>query len=313
MAKNKHQNQIDYVEYMIKTNGSRIQGCPLITWKSLIKSPVYTDNRISLSSYVIRNMVYHSIADDVKKCKIKCDAIVAAPTAGIHIGVSVADILGVPFITMGKEGAYILEYPKPTKFEETADFDTLIASNTDAIIPGIRFANQKEVPFAYVRPVKKHGLENNMEGHYAGQQGNVFMMDYYIESSSIPEAKAAIFQRPELTFDPLNIYSQKLKKVPIDIKGMYILVVEDLFSTSGSAVELVNDARNLGAKVSYITGIFDYELAESEELIKKVNVTKTAFITATTFLDIAESFAPGIHHFRPIINKFLADPRNWTK
>lgn len=68
------------------------------TWASGWKSPIYCDNRLSLSYPVIRNFIKNNIANTIKENFSAAEAIVGVATAGIPQGALVADQLDKPFL-----------------------------------------------------------------------------------------------------------------------------------------------------------------------------------------------------------------------
>lgn len=123
------------------------------TWASGWKSPIYCDNRITLSYVAIRNFLRENLAKVIDEKYGKPDVIAGVATGAIAIGVLVAQELGVPFI--------------------------------------------------YVRPeAKKHGRQNQIEGHLESGQKVVVIEDLISTGkSSINAVKA-------------------LKKANANIKGM---------------------------------------------------------------------------------------------
>ena len=127
------------------------------TWASGIKSPVYCDNRLTLTAPQVRLDVENGLAETIKNNYPDCEVLMGTSTAGIAHAAITAHILGLP---MG-----------------------------------------------YVRSgAKDHGRGNQIEG--------------------------------------------KLEK------GQKVVVVEDLISTGGSVIEVVNVLREAGAQVLGIASIF---------------------------------------------------------
>ncbi len=73
------------------------------TWASGWKSPIYCDNRITLSYVAIRNYLRQNLAKIVEEKYGKPDVIAGVATGAIAIGVLVAEELGVPFIYVRPE------------------------------------------------------------------------------------------------------------------------------------------------------------------------------------------------------------------
>jgi orotate phosphoribosyltransferase len=156
------------------------------TWASGIKSPVYCDNRLTLTAPRVRNDVENSLAETIKKEYPDAEVLMGTSTAGIAHAAITAHIMGLP---MG-----------------------------------------------YVRSgAKDHGRGNQIEG--------------------------------------------KLEK------GQKVVVVEDLISTGGSVIEVVNVLREAGAEVLGIVSIFTYGMKKGIERLKEANVKN---VSLTNFDCIAE-------------------------
>lgn len=156
------------------------------TWASGIKSPVYCDNRLTLTAPEVRNDVENGLAKLIKENYADAEVLMGTSTAGIAHAAITAHILGMP---MG-----------------------------------------------YVRSgAKDHGRQNQIEG--------------------------------------------KLEK------GQKVVVVEDLISTGGSVIEVVNVLREAGAEVLGIVSIFTYGMKKGLERLAEANVKN---ISLTNFDTIAE-------------------------
>lgn len=68
------------------------------TWASGWKSPIYCDNRLSLSYPAIRTMVRDGLVAMIRDKFPKAEIIAGVATAGIPQGALVAEALGLPFI-----------------------------------------------------------------------------------------------------------------------------------------------------------------------------------------------------------------------
>ena len=68
------------------------------TWASGWKSPIYCDNRLSLSFPEVRTMIRNALAEVIKEEFPGTEVIAGVATAGIPQGSLVADLLGLPFI-----------------------------------------------------------------------------------------------------------------------------------------------------------------------------------------------------------------------
>jgi orotate phosphoribosyltransferase len=65
-------------------------------WASGIKSPIYCDNRLTLSDVTVRNEVEQALADTIKETYPDCEMIMGTATAGIAHAAIVAHLLGIP-------------------------------------------------------------------------------------------------------------------------------------------------------------------------------------------------------------------------
>ena len=65
-------------------------------WASGIKSPVYCDNRLTLTAPDVRTLIENSIADVIKEEYPEADVIMGTATAGIAHAAIAAHILGLP-------------------------------------------------------------------------------------------------------------------------------------------------------------------------------------------------------------------------
>ncbi|NQW35785.1 MAG: orotate phosphoribosyltransferase [Flavobacteriales bacterium] len=115
-------------ELLLQIKAIKLQPNDPFTWASGLKSPIYCDNRITLSYISIRNFLRQNLAKAIEEKYGKPDVIAGVATGAIAIGVLVAEELGLPFI--------------------------------------------------YVRPeAKKHGRQNQIEGHLEKGQNVVIVED----------------------------------------------------------------------------------------------------------------------------------------
>lgn len=156
------------------------------TWASGIKSPVYCDNRLTLTSVDVRCDVENGLAELIKKHYPDAEVLMGTSTAGIAHAAITAHLLGMP---MG-----------------------------------------------YVRSgAKDHGRQNQIEGRLE--------------------------------------------------KGQKVVVVEDLISTGGSVIEVVEVLRQAGADVLGVVSIFTYGMKKGIERLAAANVKN---VSLTNFDVIAE-------------------------
>lgn len=130
-------------ELLLQINAIKLSPQTPFTWASGWKSPIYCDNRITLSFLPVRNFLKQEIAKLVEEKHGKPDVIAGVATGAIAIGVLVAQELGVPFI--------------------------------------------------YVRPeAKKHGRQNQIEGHLESGQNVVVIEDLISTGKSSLNAVKAL-------------------------------------------------------------------------------------------------------------------------
>ena len=158
------------------------------TWASGIKSPVYCDNRLTLTAPDVRNDVENGLAAIIKNNYPDVEVLMGTSTAGIAHAAIVGHLLGLP---MG-----------------------------------------------YVRSGNKdHGRGNRIEG--------------------------------------------KLEK------GQKVVVVEDLISTGGSVIEVVDALREAGAEVLGIASIFTYGMQKGLDRLSAANVKNISLTDFDTIAQVA--------------------------
>lgn len=92
-------------EELLSVGAIKIQPNNPFTWASGWKSPIYCDNRLSLSFPETRTIIKHYLVKEISENFQGVDAIAGVATAGIPQGALVADVLNLPFI-------YIRSKPK---------------------------------------------------------------------------------------------------------------------------------------------------------------------------------------------------------
>ena len=84
-------------EYLLEIKAIKLQPNNPFTWASGLKSPIYSDNRLSLSHTHIRSFIKYALALEINKHFPEAKAIIGVATAGIAPGVLVADTMELPF------------------------------------------------------------------------------------------------------------------------------------------------------------------------------------------------------------------------
>lgn len=158
------------------------------TWASGIKSPIYCDNRLTLTAPEVRTIIEEGLAQAIRENYPECEVLMGTSTAGIAHAAITGHIMNLP---MG-----------------------------------------------YVRgAAKDHGRTNRIEG--------------------------------------------KLEK------GDKVVVVEDLISTAGSAIETVEALREEGAEVLGIVSIFTYGMKKGFERLSAANVKNVSLCELDSLLEVA--------------------------
>ncbi len=158
------------------------------TWASGIKSPIYCDNRLTLTAPEVRLDVEKSLAEVVKTHYPEAQVLMGTSTAGIAHAAITAHLL--------------------------------------------------DMPMGYVRSgAKDHGRQNQIEG--------------------------------------------KLEK------GDKVVVIEDLISTGGSVIEVVEALREAGAEVLGIASIFTYGMQKGLDRLSAANVKNISLTDFDTIVEVA--------------------------
>ncbi len=158
------------------------------TWASGIKSPVYCDNRLTLTAPEVRNDVENGLAEVVRRFYPEAEVLMGTSTAGIAHAAIVGHIMGLP---MG-----------------------------------------------YVRSGSKdHGRQNRIEGRLEA--------------------------------------------------GQKVVVIEDLISTGGSCIEVVEALREAGAEVLGVASIFTYGMQKGLDRMAAADVKNISLTDFDTIAQVA--------------------------
>ncbi|MCB0664063.1 MAG: orotate phosphoribosyltransferase [Saprospiraceae bacterium] len=87
----------EIAEHLLQIKAIKLSPQSPFTWASGIKSPIYCDNRVSLSYPSVRNKVKAGFVEKSKSFG-PFDVVAGVATAGIPHGAMLADALGLPFI-----------------------------------------------------------------------------------------------------------------------------------------------------------------------------------------------------------------------
>ena len=186
------------------------------TWASGIKSPVYCDNRLTLTAPEVRSDVENGLAQLIREYYPEAEVLMGTSTAGIAHAAITATIL--------------------------------------------------DLPMGYVRSgAKDHGRGNQIEG----------------------------------------------KLLP----GQKVVVVEDLISTGGSCIEVVNVLREAGADVLGVVSIFTYGMKKGLERLAAAEVKNISLCDLDTLVEVAAEKAYIAPEDKERLIKFRNNPsdESWMK
>jgi len=90
------QNQI--AQYLLQSKAIKLEPSSPFTWASGWKSPIYCDNRITLSFPDIRRFIRDAFAELINEKFTKPDVIAGVATGAIAQGALVAEAMNLPFV-----------------------------------------------------------------------------------------------------------------------------------------------------------------------------------------------------------------------
>ena len=90
-------------ELLLQINAIKLNPKNPFSWASGWKSPIYCDNRLSLSFPAIRNYIREEFSKNIEKQYGKPDVIAGVATGAIGIGMLVAEFMGLPFVYVRPE------------------------------------------------------------------------------------------------------------------------------------------------------------------------------------------------------------------
>lgn len=99
---------IKVAEYLLQIKAIKLEPKNPFTWASGWQSPIYCDNRITLSYPEIRRFLSQAMASEIKTKYPQTKAIAGVATGAIGIGILVAEALDLPFM-------YVRPQPKNTE------------------------------------------------------------------------------------------------------------------------------------------------------------------------------------------------------
>lgn len=90
-------------EFLLQIKAVKLQPENPFTWASGLKSPIYCDNRKTLSYPKIRTYIRQQFVETINKHFAKPDVIAGVATGGIAVGALVAQEMGLPFVYVRSE------------------------------------------------------------------------------------------------------------------------------------------------------------------------------------------------------------------
>ncbi|OGY24770.1 MAG: orotate phosphoribosyltransferase [Candidatus Woykebacteria bacterium RBG_13_40_7b] len=96
-------------------------------------------------------------------------------------------------------------------------------------------------------------------------------------------------------------------------KKQKAVVIEDLISTGGSALNTVGAIRRHGGKVDTIVAIFDYEMPISTKSFKKSKIKLIPLTTLSTLVSVASKYGYLKPKDREVVLEWAKDTQGWGK
>ena len=90
-------------ELLLQINAIKLNSKNPFTWASGWKSPIYCDNRITLSFPAVRNYIKDEFVKQIEAKFGRPDVIAGVATGAIGIGILVAEAMGLPFVYVRPE------------------------------------------------------------------------------------------------------------------------------------------------------------------------------------------------------------------
>ena len=97
------ESALKIAEFLLQIKAIKLEPNKPFTWASGWKSPIYCDNRVTLSYPKVRTYIRQEFADAILETFGKPDVIAGVATGGIAQGALVAQELGLPFIYVRSE------------------------------------------------------------------------------------------------------------------------------------------------------------------------------------------------------------------
>jgi orotate phosphoribosyltransferase len=97
------ESALKVAEFLLQIKAIKLQPAKPFTWASGWKSPIYCDNRVTLSYPKVRTYIRQQFVNAINEKYAKPDVIAGVATGGIAQGALVAQELGLPFVYIRSE------------------------------------------------------------------------------------------------------------------------------------------------------------------------------------------------------------------
>ena len=151
------------------------------TWASGIKSPIYCDNRLTLSYPKVRNDVEEAIAQIIRTHYPDCEAVMGTSTAGIPHAALVANILNLP---MGYVRASAKDHGRNNQIEGKCDPKTKVVVIEDLIstagscIDVVNILRENDVEVLGIASIFTYGMKKGIDRLQEANVKNVSASNY---------------------------------------------------------------------------------------------------------------------------------------
>ncbi len=95
--------------------------------------------------------------------------------------------------------------------------------------------------------------------------------------------------------------------------GQSVVVVEDLISTGGSAINAVEAVREAGGSVEHCLGIFSYDFPEAKKRFEKSNCRLHTLLNLNTLLEYAVKQGHITSDEKQVVDAWMQNPFEWEK
>ncbi len=129
---------IKTAELLLQIKAIKLQPQDPFTWASGWRSPIYCDNRVTLSYPAIRNFLREHLSRQIEKVHGRPDVIAGVATGAIGMGMLVADYMNLPFIYIRPEAK---KHGRQNKIEGHLDSGQKVVVVEDLISTGMSSLN----------------------------------------------------------------------------------------------------------------------------------------------------------------------------